>query len=134
MYRGRRCIGRNVEAWSQSGRRFSCLKRHPDFLQLRAGSRATSDEIEAVGVHHLVPRRHEVLHELLLRVRTAIDLGERAPLRVRAEDQVDAVAVRLTCLVLRSRPSYAPSQPADCHSVLMSSRLTKKSLVSLPGE
>ena len=38
-----------------------------------------------------------------------------------------------TALVLRSRPSYTPSEPAGCHSVLMSSRLTKKSLVSVSG-
>ena len=49
-------------------------------------------EIEAVGVHHLGPRRHEVLHELLLRVRARIDFREGAKLRVRAEDQVDARA------------------------------------------
>jgi hypothetical protein len=29
--------------------------------------------VEAIQVHHLVPRRHEVLDELLLRVRAAID-------------------------------------------------------------
>src|SRR5581483_7870870 len=45
-------------------------------------------EIEAVEVHHLGPRRREVLHELLLRVGTGIDLGEGAQLRVRAEDQI----------------------------------------------
>src|ERR1700749_4734486 len=49
-----------------------------------------SGEIEAVGVHHLGPRRHEVLHELLFRIRHAIDFRERTKLRVRAEDQVDA--------------------------------------------
>jgi hypothetical protein len=37
--------------------------------QLRAGSH----NVEAIQVHHLVPRRHEVLDELLLRVRAAID-------------------------------------------------------------
>src|SRR5262249_35278901 len=51
-----------------------------------------SREIKAVSVHHFGPRRHEVLHELLLGVRTRIDFGEGAKLRVRTEDQVDAGA------------------------------------------
>ena len=42
--------------------------------------------------------------------------------------------VHLTLPVLRSRPSYTPSAPpAGFHSVPMSSRLTKKSLVSASG-
>ena len=61
-----------------------CLK--PGSGGLLAGN------VEAVGVHHLGPRRHEVLRELLLRVRAAIDFREGAQLRVRAEDQVDAGA------------------------------------------
>src|SRR5689334_8703188 len=44
--------------------------------------------VEAVEVHHLDPRRHEVLDELLLRVGAGIDLRQGAELRVRAEDQV----------------------------------------------
>src|SRR5207249_4381223 len=44
------------------------------------------------------------------------------------------VPVHLTLFVFRSRPSYTPSEPADgCHCVLMSSRLTKKSFVSVSG-
>src|SRR5688572_16812377 len=50
---------------------------------------AKSSNVEAVSVHHLGPRRHEVLYELLLRVRTPIDFREGAKLRMRAEDQVD---------------------------------------------
>src|SRR5260370_1270341 len=53
---------------------------------------AGSGTIEAIEVHHLGPRRHEVLYELLLRVRAGIDFGQRAQLRVRAEDQVGAGA------------------------------------------
>jgi ribonuclease HII len=34
-----------------------------------------SSEVEAISVHHLGPRRHEVIHELLLRVRARIDFG-----------------------------------------------------------
>jgi len=45
-------------------------------------------EIEAIGVHHLGPRGHEVLNELLLGVCACIDFRERAELRVRSEDQV----------------------------------------------
>src|SRR3990167_1535003 len=48
-----------------------------------------SDKVEAIGVHHLGPRRHEVFHKLLLRVRARIDFRKRPQLRVRTEDQVD---------------------------------------------
>src|SRR5690349_4170466 len=48
--------------------------------------------VEAVEVHHFGPRRHEVFHEFLLRVRAGIDFRQRPKLRVRAEDQVDAGA------------------------------------------
>src|ERR1700680_4302665 len=51
-----------------------------------------SGEVEAIEVHHLGPRRHEVFHELLLRVLARIDFREGAQLRVRTEDQVDAGA------------------------------------------
>ena len=44
------------------------------------------------------------------------------------------VPVHLSSPVARSRPSNTPSDVADfCHFVLMSSRFTKKSLVSVPG-
>src|SRR5262249_19626802 len=61
-----------------------------------------SGEIEAIGVHHLGPGRHEILHERLFRVRTRIDFGEGAKLRVRAEDQVDTRAgpFQLMCLAV----------------------------------
>src|SRR5271163_72375 len=41
------------------------------------------------------------------------------------------VPCHLTTFVFRSRPSYTPEEPLDkgCHSVLMSRRLVKKSLV-----
>ena len=90
-------------------------------------------EVEAVGVHHLGPGRHEVLHELLLRVRAGIDFREGAKLRVRTEDQVDAGAGPLDRLGLAVAALVDASSPARCHSVLMSSRLTKKSFVSVPG-
>ena len=46
-------------------------------------------QIVAVQVHHLCPRRHEVLHELRLRIRARIDFRQGAQLRMRAEDQID---------------------------------------------
>ena len=49
-------------------------------------------KVEAVEVHHLGPCGGEVLRELRLRVGARIHLGERAQLRVRAEDQIDARA------------------------------------------
>ena len=42
----------------------------------------TSGKIKAIKVHHLVPRRHKVTHELLLCVAACIDFRERAELRV----------------------------------------------------
>src|SRR5436190_5786527 len=48
-----------------------------------------SGDVEAVQVHDLVPRSHEVTHELLLRVVARVDLGDGPELGVRAEDQVD---------------------------------------------
>ena len=59
---------------------------------MRRAVQPGSGEVEAISVHHLGPGRHEVLHELLLRVRAGIDLREGAQLRVRTEDQVDARA------------------------------------------
>ena len=92
-----------------------------------------SGEVEAIGVHHLGPRRHEVLRELLLRVRARIDFRESAKLGVRTEDQVD-----------RGRRSTWPHSSCDrgprtrrlppaATTVSMVSRLRKKSFVSFPG-
>jgi len=47
-----------------------------------------SGKVEAIKVHHLGPRRHEVLHKLLLGVGRSIDLCKRPQLGVRAEDEV----------------------------------------------
>src|SRR5271170_3676156 len=59
---------------------------------LYSAAAARSGELEAIEIHHLVPRSYEVLHELLPRVRASIDFGKRSQLRVRTEDQVDAGA------------------------------------------
>jgi hypothetical protein len=55
---------------------------------LRAARR--SGAIEAIEIHHLVPGGDEDVHELVLRVIARIDLRERAELRVRPEDEIDA--------------------------------------------
>src|ERR1700730_13154979 len=49
-----------------------------------------SGEVEAIKVHYLGPRRHEVFHKLLLGVRARIDFSKGTQLRVRTEDQVYA--------------------------------------------
>src|SRR5262249_32261771 len=43
---------------------------------------AGSGPVEAVEVHPLGPRRDEILHEFLLRVRGRVDFRQRAKLRV----------------------------------------------------
>src|SRR5215471_15589500 len=63
-----------------------------------------SDEVEAVRVHHLGPRRYEVFHKLLLRVRAPIDFRQSTQLRVRTEDQVDAGAGPLNFVCLPVMP------------------------------
>ena len=104
-----------------------------------AGVRPTwtsrSGEVEPVEVHDLVPRGDEVVHELLLRVVARVDLGERAQLGVRAEDEVDAAAGPLDLAGgARRGPRRSPaSSDVAFHVVPRSSRLTKKSLVSVPG-
>src|SRR5581483_974901 len=50
----------------------------------------TPDEVVTIQVHDLPPCGRKVFHELLLRSRAGIDLGERTQLRVRTKDQVDA--------------------------------------------
>ncbi len=47
--------------------------------------RLRSGEVKTVQVHHLGPRRHEVLDELLLRIRARVDLGSDSQLRALAE-------------------------------------------------
>ena len=54
-------------------------------------------QVEAIEVHHLGPGRDEVADELLLRVRTAINFGQRTELGVRAEEEIDTGAGPLHC-------------------------------------
>jgi hypothetical protein len=56
-----------------------------DPLSSAAGLR---QEVVPVQVHDLVPGRHEITHELVLRVVAGIDLGQRPKLRVRAKNEV----------------------------------------------
>src|SRR5271170_6175069 len=46
-------------------------------------------DVEAIEVHHLVPRGHEVLHKRLLRVAACIDFRDSAKLGVGTEDEID---------------------------------------------
>ncbi len=48
-----------------------------------------SGEVEAIKIHHLVPRSHKVTHKRLLRVVTCIDFRDGSELGVRTEDEVD---------------------------------------------
>src|SRR5271157_1843666 len=50
---------------------------------------SSSREVEAIQIHHLVPGRYKVAHELLLSVAARIDFREGAELRVRTEDQIN---------------------------------------------
>src|SRR5258706_12135061 len=61
-----------------------------------------SRQVEAVEVHHLGPGRDEVLDELRLRVRAAINLRQGAKHSVGAKDQIDASAGPLdrACLAI----------------------------------
>ena len=45
-------------------------------------------QIEAICVHNLDPRGHEVIHELLARIVRGVQVGERPQDRVRSEHEV----------------------------------------------
>lgn len=91
-------------------------------------------EVEAVELHHLGPHMHEVVDELLIGVVRGIHLGNGAQLRVRPEHEVDR-RTRPHNVTTFAAPSLvdpvAPS--ASVHMRLMSSKLTKKALVNVPG-
>src|SRR5439155_23568337 len=85
---------------------------------------ALSLKVEAIEIHHLVPRSHKVTHELLLRVVLCVNLGEGSELGVRAEDEVDGGAGPLhraggaiaTLVHVRSRGRWLPLR-ADVEQV-----------------
>ena len=54
--------------------------RCPTTFQYSATTLSRSRQVEAVKVHHLVPSRHEVVHELLFRIRTRVNLSQGAKL------------------------------------------------------
>src|SRR5208283_3398366 len=70
---------RRAERRSALAERFSAL--HPG-----------SGKVVAIKVHHLVPRRHEVLHKRLLRVVTSIEFRDGPELGVRTEYKIDTGA------------------------------------------
>ena len=79
-----------------------------------------SGAVEPVEVHDLVPRRDEVVHELLLGVITRIDLRDRAQLGVRPEDEVGAAAgpldpARVGVAALERVPSAGHRLPRRAH-------------------
>src|SRR5438445_13850977 len=49
-----------------------------------------SNKVETIVVHDLVPRSHEITHELLVRVLLCIKLNNGTELGVRTEDDVDS--------------------------------------------
>ena len=76
-----------------------CGKRgfHKKFCEIRvfcslSKTSRKSDQIEAVKVHHLGPRRHKVFDEFLLSIVGCVNFGDRAEFRVRTEDQVNTRA------------------------------------------
>src|SRR5437773_1357048 len=62
------------------------------------------DKVEAVKIHHLVPRSHKVTHKCLMRVVAGIDFRDSSELRVRTEDEVDGGAGPLDL----TRPAVMP--------------------------
>src|SRR6266478_7495709 len=71
--------------------RRGCSAQDPKAYSLR------SREVEAIEVHHLGPRRDEVLDELRLRIRASVDLRQGPELGVRTEHEIDARAGPLEC-------------------------------------
>lgn len=96
-----------------------------------AGEACSPLHVVAVEVHDLRPRGHEVGHELLLTVGTAVDLGEGTKFRVRSEHEDQSECRPLHAPRLAIAP-FSNTSPACFQTVLMSSRFTKKSLVSVP--
>ena len=91
-------------------------------------------EVEAIEVHDLVPGRNEVVDELLRRVGASVDLRQRGSWEFEPKIRSTRVPVHFSSPVLRSRPSNTSvSFDTGFHPVFMSSRFTKKSLVSVSG-
>src|SRR4029077_17237763 len=63
-----------------------------------------SRQVVAIEVHHLGPRRDEVLDELRLRIRASVDLRQGPELGVRTEDEIDTRAGPLALARLAIAP------------------------------
>ncbi len=59
------------------------------FCTLVDSSLSWRRKIEAIKVHHLAPRSHEIFHERFFRVVTCIDFREGSELGVGTEEQID---------------------------------------------
>src|ERR1700738_4868894 len=106
--------------------RRGCSTLDPKVYSLR------SRKVVAIEVHHLGPGPDEVLDELRLRVRASVDFRQSP--EVEPNTKSTRWPVHLSAPVFRSRPSNTSlASDAAFHSVPMSSRFTKKSLVSAPG-
>src|SRR5260370_15390457 len=68
-----------------------CAPQDPKAYSLR------SRKVVAIQVHHLGPRRDEVLDELRLRIRASVDLRQGPELGVGTEEEIDARAGPLEC-------------------------------------
>jgi hypothetical protein len=79
------------------------------------------------------PGRYEVRDELLLRVRAGVDLREARSWEFEPKTRSTRVPVHLTCPSCGRALRTRPRRRGRFHSVPMSSRLTKKSLVSAPA-
>ncbi len=94
-----------------------------------------SGEIEAIRFITLSQAATKSCTNDCVRVVTRVDFGEGPELGVRTEDQIDARACPLELARLAIVPLEdvfgCRGRPATC--VFMSSRLTKKSLVSVSG-
>ncbi len=93
-------------------------------------------QIEPVGVHHLDPGRDEIVDELPPRVgrghRPRKSRGAASSSRIPGRCGWPSISARRSRGRCRRRSRRPPDRPSF-HAVPMSSRLTKKSLVSAPG-
>src|SRR5262245_33110309 len=109
---GSEARGRKAESSNFPARIWAWAMRHGPRRPSREYSTPRTDlprsrargKAEAVKVHHLAPRCHEVTHERLMRVVACIGFRDGSELRVRAEDEVDGGAGPLDL----TRPAVPP--------------------------
>src|SRR5438477_12491811 len=68
---------------------FAGSMRHSGWL-IPSSTVAPGEQVVAIEVHDLVPRRHEVAHKLLLPVVARVDLSQRAKLGMCPDDEVSS--------------------------------------------